>query len=310
MDHLLSVIIPSFNEELALPQTASVISDILNSAGIQYEILFVDDGSVDGTWEIIKGLHQQNPNVKGVSFSRNFGKEAAMYAGLSYATGDAFVIIDCDLQHPPEKIVEMYQKWNEGYLIVEGVKSTRGSEGFLYSLCAGLFYSIINKIININVKGLSDFKLIDKKVRDAILSIGGKKPFFRYLTIWTGFKSEKILFDVHSRIAGKSKWSGKSLIKYAISSITDFSTAPIQLLGVLVAVLMILVGGLAVAGIFVPTAAKMILGAVSKGILVLAGIVASFFLCVVGYYFSKIIRRNMDLPEYIVKDTSGELSDK
>ncbi len=310
MAHLLSVIIPSFNEELALPQTATVISDILNSAGIQYEILFVDDGSADSTWEIIKSLHQQNTNIKGISFSRNFGKEAAMYAGLSYATGDAFVIIDCDLQHPPEKIVEMYHKWSEGYLIVEGVKTTRGTEGFLYSVCAGLFYSVINKIININVKGLSDFKLIDKKVRDAILSIGGKKPFFRYLTIWTGFRSEKIYFDVHSRIAGKSKWSGRSLIKYAISSITDFSTAPIQMLSALVAVLMLLVGGLAVAGIFVSAAAKMYLGAIIKGLLVAAGIATSFFLCVVAYYFSKIIQRNMDLPEYIVKDTSGELSDK
>lgn len=128
MDQLLSVIIPSFNEEGMIPKTSKTISGLLEEAGISYELIFVNDGSTDTTWEKIRQEASGNSCVKGVNFSRNFGKESAIYAGLFYAAGDCCVVIDCDLQHPPEKIIEMYHLWEEGYEIVEGVKHSRGEK--------------------------------------------------------------------------------------------------------------------------------------------------------------------------------------
>ena len=225
----LSIIVPAYNEEKSINKTAEVISGLMVNAGIDYELLFINDGSKDNTWLEIMWQAESNKNIKGVSFSRNFGKEAAIFAGLSNVQSDIAVVIDCDLQHPPEKIVEMYKLWEEGYEVVEGVKNSRGNESAIHKFVVGIFYKIMSNITNIDMKNASDFKLMDRKVIETLKSMPERNTFFRALSSWCGFKSTKLFFDVREREEGESKWSTKSLVKYALNNITSFSVLPMQI---------------------------------------------------------------------------------
>ena len=165
---MLSVIIPSFNENENIRRTAGTIAAVLRDAGIEYELLFVDDGSRDSTWAEICAAHEFDPCVRGLGFSRNFGKEGAIFAGLKNAAGDCAVVIDCDLQHPPELIPEMYSLWQGGAEVVEAVKRSRGREGLFHKLFARSFYKMMKSSSGINLDGASDFKLLDRKVINAL----------------------------------------------------------------------------------------------------------------------------------------------
>ena len=225
----LSIIVPAYNEEKSINKTAEVISGLMVNAGIDYELLFINDGSKDNTWLEIMWQAESNKNIKGVSFSRNFGKEAAIFAGLDNCIGNCAVVIDCDLQHPPEKIVEMYKLWEEGYEVVEGVKNSRGNESAIHKFVVGIFYKIMSNITNIDMKNASDFKLMDRKVIETLKSMPERNTFFRALSSWCGFKSTKLFFNVREREEGESKWSTKSLVKYALNNITSFSVLPMQI---------------------------------------------------------------------------------
>ena len=168
---LLSIIIPAYNEGALIQNTASVVADIMEKHSIDYEIVFVNDGSKDATWDEIQKAHRNNEKVCGVCFSRNFGKEGAVFAGLEYAKGDCCVVMDCDLQHPPEVIPQMWEKWQQGAEIVEGIKSDRGRESLGYKLSAGLFYKIMSKLIKMDMNASSDFKLLDRKVVRVLLEL-------------------------------------------------------------------------------------------------------------------------------------------
>lgn len=229
MSKLLTVVIPAFNEEENIEHTTFVVKKTLNEAQIQHEIIFVSDGSKDGTYEKIKNEAAKDRSVRGIEFSRNFGKESAILAGIDTGNGDCFVIMDCDLQHPPETIVTMYTLWEEGWEIVEGVKNSRGKEGYLHKKLSAIFYSVISKLTGFDMKDSSDFKLIDRKVAKILLSLPERKTFFRALTFWTGYKSRIVLYDVAERNAGTTKWSTKQLIKYALSNIISFSAAPLNI---------------------------------------------------------------------------------
>lgn len=174
---MLSVIVPAYNEESSIERAYHTIFDILANANIENEIIFVDDGSSDLTYEKISDLSQKVHNIWGLHFSRNFGKEAAISAGLAAAKGDWVVVIDCYLQHPPEKIVEMYRLWEEGYEIVEGVKSSRGKENKAHGLAAKWFYSLISTVVGFDMSNASDFKLLDRKVVDILNRIPEKRLF-------------------------------------------------------------------------------------------------------------------------------------
>lgn len=229
MKKLLSIIIPSYNEEGNIENTTNVVLGVCCAANINCEIVFVSDGSKDKTYAAISKMAKMHDNVRGIEFSRNFGKEAAIMAGLSVGKGDCFVVMDCDLQHPPETIVEMYRLWEQGYEVVEGIKKSRGDEGLLHKFFANTFYKIISKLTGFNMGDTSDFKLIDKKVAEVLVNIPERKTFFRALTFWVGFKTCTIQYDVAERVIGSTKWSTKSLIKYAINNIISFSAAPLDL---------------------------------------------------------------------------------
>lgn len=308
MNELLSVVIPSYNEEGLIHLTSKTLSTLLEEANIPYELIFVDDGSVDHTWKHIQEETCRNPSVKGVNFSRNFGKEAAIYAGLLYSSGDCCVVIDCDLQHPPEKIIEMYHLWQQGYEIVEGVKRSRGDESIIHTCAAKCFYKILSRITDIDMSKASDFKLLDRKAVNALLNMKEKNAFFRALSSWIGFSSTTIEFDVRERTIGESKWSTWSLIKYAASNISSFSSAPMQivsLLGGIMMILSIILGGIAIyqkiAGIALEGFTTVIV------INLFTGSIIMMSLGIIGYYISKIYEEIQGRPKYIVKKTCGKL---
>ncbi len=305
---LLSVILPSYNEEGNIANTAKVLSETLTNAEIEYELIFVSDGSTDGTYEAIIEESKKNSKIKGLEFSRNFGKEASIFAGLSVACGDACIVMDCDLQHPADIVPKMYKLWEEGYEIVEGVKSSRGKEGIFHKAFAGMFYGIMSKLIKMDMKNSSDFKLIDRKVVNVLLELKEHNTFFRALTFWAGFKTTSISYDVAERQYGTSKWSFRSLFRYAIYNATSFSTLPLQLIthmGVLCIILSIILG--------IQTLVKYFMGHAMEGfttVILLILIVGGFVMLslgIVGHYLARIYEEVKGRPKFIIKQTTDNI---
>lgn len=307
MTKKISVIIPAYNEEAMIHKTAEVIHGLLAENAIDHELLFVDDGSKDGTWDNIKDTSEKIKGVRGIHFSRNFGKESAIYAGMEHAVGDCAVVIDCDLQHPPEKIVEMYRMWEEGWEIVEAVKADRGEESAFHAFSAKMFYSVISSVTKIDMRRASDFKLLDRKAITVLLNMKEKNSFFRALSSWIGFRSTQIEFEVRERTEGESKWSTWSLIKYALSNVAAFSTAPMQvvtILGVLMFLVSVIVGVIAIYQKIVGTAlggftTVIVLQLFSSSIIMIS-------LGIVGYYLSKIYEEVKGRPKFIVSEECGK----
>lgn len=303
---MLSVILPSYNEEKMIAEAASRLKGILSPENIDYELLFVDDGSKDGTWKEICAVSETDPNVVGVHFSRNFGKEAAMFAGLEKAKGDCCVVIDCDLQHPPEKIVEMYRLWQQGYEVVEGVKEDRGEESGFHRFAAKSFYGLISRATGMDMAASSDFKLLDRKVVDTLNSLPERNVFFRALSFWVGFKKTEVSYCVQERTAGESKWSTKSLIKYALTNISSFSSAPLHIVTVLGFVLLAVSMVMALVSL-VQKLSGVALGGFTTVILLLAfsSSIIMISLGIIGYYIARIYDEIKGRPRYIVSRICG-----
>lgn len=303
---MLSVILPAYNEEKMIQKAAAVIGKILTEAKISYELVFVNDGSKDRTWEEIEKAAANDPHVVGVLFSRNFGKESAMLAGLATATGDCCAVMDCDLQHPPEVLVEMYQLWEQGYEVVEGVKRTRGKESAMHRASAGLFYKILSSAVKIDMSRASDFKLLDRKAVEAVLAMPERNVFFRALSSWIGFKKTSVEFDVQERTEGESKWSTWSLVKYAVKNIVSFSTVPMQL--VTVAGLFVFLMGIILG---IQTCVKYFSGHAVEGfttvilLLLIIGSVIMISLGIIGYYIAKIYEEVKGRPRYLISKKTG-----
>lgn len=301
---MLSVIIPSYNEEKNVENTARVVSQLLEENKIDYELVFVNDGSADRTWDILSSMAKTQDHIVAVNFSRNFGKESAIFAGLEVAKGDACVLMDCDLQHPPQVIIEMYNIWkNNDVDVVEGVKSGRGKENPLYKGFSLLFYKLINKASGLDMSGASDFRLLDRKAVDALNAMPERLTFFRAMSSWVGFKTEKVYFDVADRNVGKSKWSIKALMKYAINSITSFTSAPLQLVtlfGAITFIISVILG--------VETLWNKIWGNSAEGfptviiLQLLTSSIIMFSLGIIGYYISKIYEEIKNRPRYIISE--------
>lgn len=298
---MISVVLPAYNEEKMIQKAADTVSSILTAEHISYEIVFVNDGSKDRTWSEIERVSQKNPHVVGVNFSRNFGKESAMFAGLANASGDCCAVMDCDLQHPPKTLVEMYRLWEQGYEVVEGVKRSRGKESAMHKASAGLFYKIISHAVNIDMSRASDFKLLDRKAVDALLAMPERNTFFRALSSWVGFKTISVEFDVQERTEGESKWSTWSLIKYAVKNIVSFSTVPMQCVtvaGVFVFLMAVVLG--------IQSLAKYFSGQAVEGfttvilLILIIGSIIMISMGIIGYYIAKIYEEVKGRPRYII----------
>ena len=306
---MISLIIPACNEEENIGPTAQRIHEVLSGAGIPYELIFVDDGSGDLTWTRILAQSQRDSRVKGLRLSRNFGKEAGIFAGLRAAGGDCCVVMDCDLQHPVETVPEMYRLWKEeGCEVVEGVKREPERKGPVRRALNRLFYRVMSACLGFEMEASSDFKLLDRKVRDILCAMPERETFFRALSFWVGFRTARVTYDVSRRAMGKTKWPLRQLIRYAVHSVSSFSSAPLYFvawMGVGLLAFAIVLG--------VQTLAKWLSGTAVEGfttvilLLLIVGGGIMVALGIIGFYIARIYTEVKGRPRYIVENTCGEV---
>jgi dolichol-phosphate mannosyltransferase len=225
----LTVVLPMYNEASVAEQSVSAIENQIAADVGSYEIVCVDDGSSDNTAELINRLADRNPRIVPVHLSRNFGKESAIAAGLEAARGRAVILMDADLQHPPELIHQLLEKWRAGFDVVNAIKQDRGREPVLNRIGARVFYALMGRAIGQRLQGDTDFKLLDRQVVDALLKCGERNRYFRGLVAWVGFRVARVPFKVAQRASGDSKWSFASLAQYAIRNAVAFSSVPLRM---------------------------------------------------------------------------------
>lgn len=304
----ISIIVPCYNEGEAVPIFYTELKKIIPELDADYELIFIDDGSTDGTLKEIKNLAEQDCKIKYISFSRNFGKESAMFAGLEAASGDYTAIMDADLQDPPELLIQMYDEIKSGeYDCIATRRATRKGEPPVRSFFAKIFYKLINKISSTEiVDGARDFRLMTKDMVKAVLSLKEYNRFSKGIFSWVGYKTKWISYDNIERSAGKTKWSFSKLFLYSIDGIMAFSTAPLSLASVLGIICCIL----AIIMIIVVIVKTLIWGDPVAGypslvciIFMLSG-VQLFSIGIIGQYLSKTYMESKNRPIYITKESN------
>lgn len=303
----ISIIVPCYNEEEVLTrfyqETHAAVSAIPDTS---YEFLFIDDGSRDHTLDILKLLCYQDPNCRYFSFSRNFGKEAAMYAGLKHACGDYCVIMDADLQHPPKLLAPMYHALSqEGYDCCAGKRIGREGDGVMRSFLSRSFYSVIQKLTHMNMSdGDGDFRMMNRTMVDAILQIQEYNRYTKGIFSFVGFETKWLEFENVERAAGKTKWNLKSLFAYAFDGILSFSTAPLKLSGILGGILFLIACLLGFSGL---TQQLFFHHSVSNLTLVMTVVIflsslQMMMVFILGEYLSKDYLENKKRPIYIIRE--------
>ena len=313
----ISVVVSCYNEEKALPLFYEEMERVRKKdfeGIVEFEYIFVNDGSKDNTLKIIKELNQKDPKVRYISFSRNFGKEAAMYAGLEAAEGDCVTLMDADLQDPPALLKQMYDAIkNEGYDSVGTRRVTRKGEPPIRSFFARMFYKIINKMSNIEmVDGARDYRLMKRQVVDSIISLKEYNRYSKGLFSFVGFDTKWIEYENVERVAGETKWSFWKLFKYAIEGITAFSTTPL-IFSSIVGLIFCLVAFIAIIFIIVKT---LVYGDPTAGwpsmacIIVFVSGIQLFTIGIIGQYLSKTYLEVKKRPIYIIKETEKDYTKK
>jgi glycosyltransferase involved in cell wall biosynthesis len=302
---LISVVIPLYNEGSHLRELLSDLKTALQETGCRFEVILVDDGSPDDTWENIKEEAQAFPSLRAVRLSRNFGKELALCAGLERAHGDAVVAMDGDGQHPPSLLPMMVEKWrSSGADIVHAVKTKRGREPVAGKVGAFLFYLILNKLSGFDLKGASDFKLINRKVTDTWLAMRERNVFFRGMTAWMGFSTVKIPFQVVARRGGKSGWSYLRRAKLALIGITTFSSFPLHLVTFAGVIFFIFAIGLGIQTLYLKLAGRAFTGFATVILLeLIIGSLLMISLGIIGEYLARIYEEVKGRPRYVVSES-------
>ncbi|MEY8328898.1 glycosyltransferase family 2 protein [Lachnospiraceae bacterium 48-33] len=305
------IIVPCYNEEdmidMFYRETVKTVNTIENYS---FRFIFADDGSRDGTYQKLMGLAQEHEDVKFLSFSRNFGKEAAMYAGLFYSTGDYVIIMDADLQHPPALIPDMIKGIEEGYDCCAARRSTRKGESKIRSVFSRMFYNLSNRFTDVDlVQGAVDFRIMTRQMVDSVLSLAERQRFSKGIFAWVGFRTKWIPYENVERIMGKSKWSFWGLFKYAIDGITAFSVAPLRTVTFMGSV----ISFLAFIYIIFTLIQTFVYGIVVPGyvttlcaVLFLGGII-ELSIGILGGYVARIYIEIKGRPIYILKNTNIEL---
>ena len=310
---ILSVLVPVHNEGDQIADNLSLIHAEALKTGLPMEMIAIDDGSTDNTWHVLQTMVEQIAGLKALRFSRNFGKEGAICAGLAHSSGQACIVIDSDLQHPPELIPEMVRLWrDEHWEIIEGIKKTRGTESLINRIGARFFYRTLSGLSGYNLYGSSDFKLLDRKVRDAWLDMRERNTFFRGMVSWLGFRRKQITFSVAKRRLTQSRWSFFGLFRLAIVAITAFSSLPLQavtILGGLFLLCAILFATYALvmyfAGLAFPGFTTVII------LELLIGGVLMVSLGIIGTYIAQIYQEVKYRPRYVVTETlTSNMDDK
>lgn len=304
---MVSVVLPAHNEESGISHTIEVISGILDGLGMLWEIVVVDDGSRDRTFECLKDIVAHNDRVRAIRFSRNFGKEAALLAGLKTARGDAVITMDADLQHPPKLIPAMVKAWKNGAKVVDAVKRKRDTDGAMTRLRAKVFNTLLSRMGGVNLDNSSDFKLLDRVVVDAIIrDFPERQRFYRGLTEWVGFRRDRLFFDVEERVSGEGKWSLPGLVGLAVTAIVSFTSAPLRIVTVLGFATMVF--GLVVASeaLWGWSQGHAVSGYTTTIItLLIIGSLIMISLGIIGEYIAKIYDEVKARPNYLIEQCVG-----
>lgn len=228
---LLSVVLPSFNEEQNIQPMYKELLKYIDADTFNYELIFINDGSTDKTWLEIKKLAEKSSRVRGINFSRNFGHHAALEAGLKQAKGDIVIMMDSDLQHPPEMIPELIKRWRNGYEIVNTVRLSTEGTGLLKNVTSGMFYKLLNNLSSLQLRdGESDFRLISRKALDSLNALPESPKFYRGLINWIGYDVDRVEYEAHARIHGKSSYTFKKMLELARLGLTSFSMKPLKVI--------------------------------------------------------------------------------
>ena len=302
---VLSIVVPAYQEGAGLAQALRAIADAARETALPFELIVVDDGSNDATWDAIVTVGSRAEEVIGIRLSRNFGKEGAIAAGLDLVRGDACIVMDADLQHPPSLIPELVRLWRDGkWDVVEAVKKNRGRESFVHRVTARAFYRAAAWLTGYDLQDASDFKLIDRRVMNEWRRLGERATFFRGLVAWLGFSRTQIPFEVQPRHSGTSRWSFAALGGLAVHAITSFSALPLQLVtvfGLLMLLVALVIGvqavrlwweGLALPGFTTVILLQLIIG----GFLMVS-------LGIIGTYVARIYEEVKGRPRYVVRET-------
>lgn len=300
-----SVVIPVYNEEEVVAASYQRLKKVMGGMGESYELIFVNDGSRDGTVAIIAKLCETDPTVKLIDFSRNFGHQVAITAGMDYASGAAVIVIDADLQDPPEVIPEMAAKWREGFDVVYGKRAERIGETFFKKCTAKIFYRFLNRMTEVDIPvDTGDFRLIDRKVCQALKSIQERNRYVRGLISWLGFKQTGVAFTREKRFAGQTKYPLKKMLRFAYDAITSFSYKPLKIatyLGMLLSVcsfiylLVVLYERLFIPGTVPGWASILAVNLFFNGIILV-------ILGIIGEYIGRIYDEAKGRPLYIIRD--------
>lgn len=299
-----SILLPVLNESEGLPEVIRQINDQFVRLPYLLQIVIVDDGSTDDTWPIVEKMAREDVRVSGISLSRNFGKEAAIAAGLEKCTGACLILMDSDLQHPPAIIMQMIRLWEEGYQIVHAVKAERKGESHWRRICSSLIYRTTYLLSGVKLQNTSDFKLLDREVVDQLLRLGEHHLFFRGLVDWLGFRTVKVEFSVQKRVAGTSQWGLIGLIKYAANTMVSFTAKPLKIVSMFCGIFFVLTSVLAL-----KTMVDWISGNYAAGfptailLIILFGNAVLFSLSVMSWYLSKLFEEVKRRPRAIVSRT-------
>jgi dolichol-phosphate mannosyltransferase len=310
MKPIISLVVPVFNEEAVLPELYRRASQVLEQVGEPWELVLVDDGSKDNSAKVIAELHQSDTRVKGISFSRNFGFQEAVTAGLAHTQGDVVVLSDADLQDPPEIIPEMIDKWREGYDVVYGVRIHREGETWFKKITAKVFYRIIHRITSVDIPlDTGDFRLMDRRVVNAILRMPERNRFLRGMVPWVGYKQAGVYYERQARFAGESKFNSvRQMLPFAIDAITSFSYFPLQLatiLGFAIAAISLLAIVVVVLLRLLGSHQELTGQATTLVAVLFLGGVQLISLGIIGEYLGRIYDEVKGRPLYLINETWG-----
>ncbi|MFI5222134.1 MAG: glycosyltransferase family 2 protein [Bacteroidia bacterium] len=306
MTKLVSIVIPAYNESINIPIIAGRIQDVFRSLDYQYEIIFINDGSRDNSQEVLVQLQHSNPQIHYIELSRNFGHQNALKAGLDLANGDCVISMDCDLQHPPELILEFLKKWEEGYEVVYSIRQESKEISRFKRKTSNLFYSLINRMSDIQIEpGSADFRLLDRKVATVFSNLSENEPFIRGLIKWLGFKQYAISYDPAKRLAGESNYTFKKMFRFALQGLTSFSIRPLYsaiYLGFIFSFLSLSYIPYVVYSLYVH---KEVQGWASMLMtIVFFGGIQLIILGIIGIYIGKLFIQSKQRPNYIISNTS------